>query len=244
MLTGDIELAFLVNHVIYCLEGFACGMKLREHYDTLVEIKQRYDGLQQDTVTVYLLILLQLAQNLLGVGRHNNELRGEHFEFDETKATKSEQVDQAEVAVYGFAQLHLALFLGDYEAAANAGDELMRGILDGMSAFSVMSMTFMAGLAKVIHARETGERSSKAAGKSALKKLNAWARFSRENLYSRIYCIEAETFAMEGKRERAFRKYKLAIDQAAEDQDSFMSRRLLMNALVSRCGNGKTTMRL
>ena len=214
LLSGDIEIAF-TNFTLYSIDGLLSGFQLDQHFDQMTIFQQKFAPLQQDAVMEYLSPIMQLARNLLGKANDPSRLVGDEYDveiaFDELVRTKN----AAGVATVCLCKMFLAVYLGDFELAANLGVHTRRINLDSMTAPSIQTIVFLDGLAEVIATKESGRRNVRA-GKRSLKKLRFWASFSPENVFSKVYLIEAERYVLKDKRERALRKFHLAIDQAEE----------------------------
>jgi tetratricopeptide (TPR) repeat protein len=214
LLSGDIEIAF-TNFTQYSIDGLLSGFQLDQHFDQMQMLQQKFAPLQQDTVMEYLTPAMQLARNLLGKAKDPSRLVGGEYDVEIALAELVRTKNAAGVATVYLCKLFLAAYLGDFQLAAKLGLHT-RGInLDCMTAPSIQNIVFLDGLAEVIATKESGRRNMRA-GKRSLKKLRFWASFSPENVFSKVYLIEAERYVLKDKRERAIRKFQLAMDQAEE----------------------------
>jgi predicted ATPase len=214
LLSGDIELAF-TNFTLYSIDGLLSGFQLDQHFDQMIMFQQKFAPLQQYTVMEYLAPVMQLARNLLGKAKDPSRLVGDEYDVEIALAELVRAKNAAGVAAVYLCKLFLASYLGDFQLAAKLGVHTRRINLDCMTAPSIQNIVFLDGLAEVIATKESGRRNMRA-GKRSLKKLRLWASFSPENVFSKVYLIEAERYVLKDKRETAIRKFHLAIDQAEE----------------------------
>jgi histidine kinase len=212
--SGDIEIAF-TNFTVYSIDGMLSGFQLDQHFDQMTMFQQKFASLQQDAVMEYLTPAMQLARNLLGKAKDPRRLVGDEYDVEIALEDLEKANNAAGVAIVYLCKLFLAAYLGDFQLAAKLGVHTRRINLDSMTAPSIQNIVFLDGLAEVIATKESGRRNMRA-GKRSLKKLMFWASFSPENIFSKVYLIEAERYVLKDKRERAIRKFRLAIDQAEE----------------------------
>jgi histidine kinase len=214
LLSGDNEIAF-TNFTLYSIDGLLSGFQLDRHFDQMTAFQQKFAPLQQDSVMEYLAPAMQLARNLRGKAQDPSRLVSDVYDADIALAELVRAKNAAGVATVYLCKLFLAAYLGDFQLAAKLGVHTRRINLDSMTAPSIQNIVFLDGLAEVIATKESGRRNMRA-GKRSLKKLRFWASFSPENVFSKVYIIEAERYVLKDKRESAIRKFQLAIDQAEE----------------------------
>ena len=217
MSTGDIELSF-INSFVYSIDGILSGLPLRAHHEKMIQFKEQYGRLGQETVMFYMNIAIQLVQNLMGMVENVHVLSGQVLDANESLKTFIATNNASGKCFLMLAQLFLALFIGDDQEAVAVARRLQRINMDNFTAFDVQYIPFLVGMSEMIAARTTkNNKVHVRAGTKALKQLEKVTRFHTTDCWlSRVSLIRAERDALQGLNEEATRKYFLAAEKAAE----------------------------
>jgi hypothetical protein len=184
----------------------------------MILFKDEYGRLGQETVMFYMNIAIQLAQNLMGMVDDVHVLSGQVLDANESQKTFIATNNASGKCFLMYAQLFLALFIGDYQEAMAVARRLQRINMDNFTAFDVQYIPFLVGMSEMIAARTTkNNKGHVRAGNKALKQLEKVTRFHTTDCWlSRIALIRAERDALQGFNEEATRNYFLAAEKAAE----------------------------
>jgi predicted ATPase len=218
MSTGDIEMAF-INSFVYSFDGILSGLSLRKHSEKMIRFKEQYGLLGQETVMFYMNIAIQLAQNLMGMVDNAEVLSGEVLDADESLNTFIATNNASGKSFLLYAQLFLALFIGNYQEAVTVVRRVQRLNMDNLTAFDLQYIHFLIGMSEMIMARTTttNNKGHLRAGNKALKRLEKATRFHTTDCWiSRTSLIKAERDAFQGLQEEAIRKYSFAAEKAKE----------------------------
>lgn len=213
MMTGDFEIAF-INNFEYSFGCILAGYPLREHYETILRVKQQFVGLGQETVMFHLHCAMQLTENLLGLAKDDKVLSGENFDAQQALDESIAANNSSGVSFISLAQLFLALFTNRYDEAVVIARKLQKSNNDSFGAFEVQYSAFMMCLAEMIVARETKSRSHLRAANRSLRRLKKWTEYASTSWLNRMHLILAEHDALQGRHEQATRYFFSSIEHA------------------------------
>jgi predicted ATPase len=213
--TGDFEIAF-VGMFDYSIDGMLTGFNLNQHCTKMMQIKDQFASLGQQTCMVQLQSVIQLANNLIGNVSDFQVLVGSDFDAHHTIQNAIATENHSQVAFVRLCQLFLAFFVGDYRQALSLGRTLQNSQTPFFSGFVVQYLTFLVGFSEVIASKSSRKIQSILSEKKAIKHLKRLTKRAPDDWIGRSDMITAEALAACGRQEKALRHWRRAISSANE----------------------------